>query len=130
MCKWYVYRENFNKKTIEKFNIITKDFIDKFKQWKKDYVTKESVAAQIESYLMYYYWSKSEYEIVLTSFPPYIKCEELHYLIKRRDKHFEEWEDYPNVLIPQLTVEEKIDIYDQVMLNWDAFIDYVWENLK
>ena len=22
----------------------------------------------------------------------------------------------------------KIDVYDQVMLNWEAFIDYVWNN--
>ena len=26
--------------------------------------------------------------------------------------------------------KEKIDIYDQVMLNWDVFIKYVWDNIK
>jgi hypothetical protein len=26
--------------------------------------------------------------------------------------------------------DEKIDVYDQVRLNWDVFIDWLWENRK
>ena len=28
-----------------------------------------------------------------------------------------------------LTVGKKIDIYDQLQMNWQQFIDYVWNNI-
>ena len=50
---------------------------------------------------MYYYWSKCEWEIILSAWP------------SRKDFN-----------------EEKIDVFDQINLNWDRFADYVWENRK
>ena len=48
--------------------------------------------------LFYYYRSKCEWEVIVSSWPP-------------SDR------------VP----ERKVDVYDQVMLNWDVFIGYVWE---
>ena len=31
---------------------------------------------------------------------------------------------------PNLDDAEKIDVYDQVRLNWDYFVDYVWGHSK
>ena len=44
---------------------------------------------------MYYMWSKSEYEIIVS---PWVgRAEDI-----------------------------KIDVYSQVHMNWDRFVDYVW----
>lgn len=50
---------------------------------------------------MYYFWSKCEWEIIISGWPP-------------RD-------DFNDA---------KIDVYDQVKLNWDKFVDYTWDHRK
>ena len=50
---------------------------------------------------MYYFWSKAEWEIILSPW-----C-------GGRD-----------------TKDIKIDVYDQVMNNWDIFVDYVFNSKK
>jgi hypothetical protein len=61
---------------------------------------KECFADRLKSELMYFYWSKSEYEIILS---PWCGGD------AERDSI-------------------KIDVYNQVMLNWNIFKDYVWEH--
>lgn len=53
----------------------------------------------IRSSLFRYYCSKYEWEIKLTD-------------LRNTNDSFE---------------DKKIDVYDQVMLNWDVFIKYVWD---
>ena len=48
---------------------------------------------------MYYFWCKSEYEVVIAPWGGSIGANEV-----------------------------KIDIYTQVMNNWDVFLDYVWRS--
>ena len=98
--EWYVYTEDFNRHCIEKHNVFDhyrfKEDIKKiYKKHKNDF---DSFSEEVRKSLMYFYWSKCEWEIVLTSFFP--------------RENFR---------------EEKIDVYEQVMLNWDNFIKYVWE---
>ena len=50
---------------------------------------------------MYYFWARCEYEVVISGWPP---------------AHGD--------------VDRKVDIYEQLMLNWYAFVDYVWEHVK
>lgn len=100
--QWNVYRFNINKQKIEEFNIF--DHYT-FKEYVKEALikhenSKEEFTKQLKSELRYYFWSKAEYEIIIT-------C----WVGGDREK-----------------VNEKIDIYDQVMLNWDRFVDYVWDN--
>ena len=59
----------------------------------------EKLKAEIKSWAMYCFWSKCEYEIILTSFP------------ERKDFK-----------------QKKVDVYQQLMLNWDSFVEYVLEN--
>lgn len=103
MLSWNVYYEDFNRKNIKAFNIF-----DHWKFWddcvtnaKKNKDDKDSFAERLIRDLQYYFWSKCEWEIVLTSWP--------------------ERKDFNN---------KKIDVYDQVCLNMEKFIDYVWENRK
>lgn len=103
MLEWNVYLEDFNSKKICIFNVFNSyNFYNGCLEAKKKYVKdKEKFLDEIKSWLKYSFWSKCEYEIVLTSWP-------------KRD-NFE---------------EEKIDVYDQVMLNWPVFSEYIWENKK
>lgn len=93
---WYVYRQDFNTNKILPWNIfehgrLNKDTLDLLKRK----IDKETFADAMKSNLMYYFWSKAEYEIILKNWIG-------------RD------------------CEVKIDVYDQVMLNFDKFVDYLW----
>jgi hypothetical protein len=79
---------------------------------------------------MYYFWSKYEYEVVVTTFPPYITMDELDNLNKEREAHKEKYgRDYVIINVNPDT-GAKIDIYAQVMNNWDVFLDYVWSSKR
>lgn len=96
--EWYVYYHNWNKDEIEKYNIFDHyKFRHDVELGLYQYDIKEEFAEDIEAELMYYFWSKAEWEVVVGPW-----CG------SRNNKPI------------------KIDVYDQVMLNWNAFVDYVW----
>ena len=64
---------------------------------------RQEFADNLKTDMMYYYWSKSEWEVIVSHWPP-----------------------GP----PERFRDAKIDVYDQVMLNWDKFVDYAWNNRK
>ncbi len=100
MLEWNVYIEDINRKEIEIFNIFKHSrFLDDLIKYKKKYKEKEEFLEKVKSSLMYYYWAKCEWEITLHDWPPH---DSFKY--------------------------EKIDVYQQVMLNWNQFGDYLWEN--
>lgn len=103
ILNWYVYREDFNAKEIKPFNIFehTRFKNEVINLINVKNLTKEEFSDRIRSSLFYYYAFKCEYEVVLTSFPYHIKNN-------------------------NLTIGKKIDIYQQVMLNFKQFIDYLW----
>ena len=126
---WYVYRENMNNKSIEKFNIF---YHGGFRKDIEDAVkvagTKEIFAEMVQRSLCYYFWCKSEYEVVVTSWPPYIDKAELDRVNTEYDEYYKRWGHYPYCTNINPVVGEKVDFYDQVMMNWDVFIDYLWSN--
>ena len=98
--EWYVYVEDINAHRIDKFNIFdhytfNEDIKKIYKKYKNDY---NAFCEEVRKSLRYYYWSKCEWEIILSDWPP--------------SNNFK---------------EEKIDVYDQVMMNKDVFMKYVWE---
>ena len=103
MLEWNVYVGNFNAKKIETHNVFrharfVEDCRAAAKKFKDD---KAAFAEEVRHSLMYYYWSKCEWEVIISHWPP--------------AKGFD---------------DSKVDVYSQVMLNWDRFIDYLWENRK
>ena len=98
VLKWMVYRENINRRVIETFNIFSHSgfFKDVIEAAKTD--NKETFAKGVKASLMYYYWCKSEWEILLHPWTAHID-----------ESKF-----------------KKIDVYSQVMNNWENFIDYLW----
>ena len=100
------------------------DLLTAKKKYKDNF---EEFANSIRDSLQYYYWSKCEYETIITSWPPYIENEELDRLNKEKAERIKESGKFYRTSV-QLNVGHKIDIYTQVMMNWDRFIDYLWTN--
>ena len=97
--EWNVFYYNCNAKRIEIFNIFRHGgFSSYVKKHLVECKTKEEFAEALKRELLYYFWSKSEYEVIITS-----------WVGGDREKD-----------------ATKIDIFQQVMLNFEVFVDYVW----
>ena len=102
MLEWYVYLENVNERKIIRYNVFNHwGFSQDLKDIIKELRNKEELSEEVRRLASYYFWAKCEYEVLITSW------------IGR--KNFK---------------DEKVDVYDQLQLNWNAFIDYIWKNKK
>ena len=100
--QWMVLYHNRNAKKIEPHNVLCHGGVrEGIVKATKHCKTKEEFAKELRSLLMYYYWSKAEWEIIVGPW-----C---------GDKD---------------TKEIKIDVFDQVMYNWELFLEYVWNERK
>ena len=101
---WNVYYYNLNKRKIEIHNVFNHwRFIEysakAIKKFKDD---TKALEEQIRKELMYYYWSKYEWEVIISPFTTNPKDNECI----------------------------KVDVYSQVMLNWDKFFEYFLAHRK
>ena len=106
MLKWDVYIYDFNARKVATYDIFShKNFFDDCQKAVKNFSDKkEDFLWLIKNTLRYYFWSKREWEILISDLSPH--------------------PDYPDL---------KVDVYSQVMMNWEAFSEYVWghkEELK
>lgn len=123
---WNVFREDFNSREIVVYNIFQHiAFYDAVKQIAKKRPDKETFANKVGNELSYYFWSKSEYEVIVTSWPAYIDRVELCRLTDTHEKFKDQPTPYKININPE--VGEKIDIYTQVVMNWNQFIDYSYK---
>lgn len=127
--KWNVFRYNVNKNKIVTFNIFDHwKFNEDVQKSLKKIKDKDEFAEHLRRDLMYYFWSKCEHEVIITSFPTYITTNELHRLNRERALHKEKYgRDFVRLNV-DLDTEAKIDIYTQVMNNFEIFCDYVWNS--
>lgn len=99
--EWYVYIYDSNARKIKRYNVFhsfrfNKCCKDAFKKFRKTEQIDE-LKKEIKSSAMYSFWSKYEYEIMLSG-------------------------------LPAETEEQRIDVYDQLCMNWDAFFEYTFEH--
>lgn len=98
--RWNVFYYDINAQKIRTFNIFDHGgFRKDVEKHLKKCANKDEFAEELKSSLMYFFWCKSEYEIIISP-----------------------WCGGRN------TKDIKVDIYTQVMNNWDVFVDYVWNN--
>ena len=96
--EWNVYIYNINNGKIEIYNIFKHVTFKKYyEKALAESATKEEFAEQLKNELRYYFWSKCEWEIEIVDWLGHQK----------------------NGL--------KTDVFEQIMLNFDRFVDYVWE---
>jgi hypothetical protein len=121
--EWYVFRHDFNAKKIEKYNVFSHSgFLKDVTKLPKD---KNVFIEQLRRNAMYYFGSKCEMEVIITSWPAYIDMPEYDRITKEID-HIRNDGRTPRVVNIAPTVGSKIDIYEQLMLNWDAFVNYTY----
>lgn len=111
--EWTVYISNFNSNQIERYNIFTHGsffedvckIVSKYNKANGEGVVNNTestdwwLSEEIRKSAMYYFWSKCEWEVVIT-----------------------DW--------PREEVAKKIDVYQQIRLNWNIFINYIKENIN
>ena len=102
---WKVFIYDFNSRNIKTYNVFDNlRFLDGLKSIKKQ-MKKEKIqdktwfADEIVKKAMNAFWSKSEYEIIMTNV--YEKANDC-----------------------------KVDIFTQLSINLNHFVDYIWNNLK
>lgn len=130
MLSWNVLLEDSNSREIVAYDIFKGGYFETVaREIKSKVITKEAFAKEFGTKLMSRFWSRSEYEVVVTSWPPYVEKEEIARLNTEQEKHFKKYGTYQYRYTVNLTVGKKIDIFWQLKLNWQQFIDYVWNNI-
>lgn len=125
---WNVFIEDLNKKSIITYNVLNKGIVNEIVDRTEGFASREDFAEEVKHILMYYYWSRAEWEVVITDWPPHIKPEELNRLNNELVEHKSKgYNAYSFTFNP--AIGRKIDVWDQVNMNWDIFIDYVCNNL-
>lgn len=100
MLEWNVFYYSINQHTIEKMNIFRHSgFNEAVQKLLKTETNRISFEEELRRELMYVFWSRAEYEVIISPWGFKEGCEEL-----------------------------KVDIYSQVMMNWSQFVDYVWDS--
>lgn len=127
--EWNVFRHDSNKNEIVAYNVFGKYIVDELKKRKNKCSSKEEFSEELKRLMMYYYWSKYEHEIVISSFPIYVDTDEINRVDFDRARFVKERGREPYRLSIHPEVGSKIDIYKQLEINWDKFLDYVWENI-
>lgn len=95
---WNVIYHNINGQRIETFNVFKHGgFVADIEKNLKRCSSKEEFAEPLRRSLFYYFGSKTEWEIIISPWCGGKDCKDV-----------------------------KIDVYHQIMNNWDIFLDYVW----
>lgn len=129
--EWNVFVGDFNSKKIKTFNVFDHGrFMDDVKKALKLYDNKKLFAEEIRKSLVYFYWAKCEWEIVLTSWVPHINKEEFDRLKYENEKFYQDHGHYPYSMYINPEVAEKVDVYSQIMMNFEHFVDYIWSHKK
>ena len=106
--EWNVYMEDFNRKQIRVFNVFNHcSFLEACRKSLKKFKDEDQVKeleAEIKRWATYLFWSKCEYEVIITGWPP-----------PREDSDFR---------------EKKVDVYQQLALNWNSFFKYILDHKK
>lgn len=97
--EWNVYYHDFNHQKIVTYNVFNHGSFNKeINQLSQKNFDKSEFKEQLKIIAMYYFWSKTEWEVIISPW------------VGKGD-------------------DEKIDVYDQLKLNWDKFVDYVWSEV-
>lgn len=100
--QYNVFYFNFNHQKVEVFNIFNHyGFMLSAKKVLLQCNNIKQFSDEIKIKAKYYFWSKCEWEILIS---PWVGCAK-----------------------PE-TATKKIDVYNQLEINWDIFVTYLWNN--
>lgn len=117
---WNVFYENPNK-GIETWNVFRHaSFNAEVETMLAEEVDKEEFEKRLHHSVMYYFWSKSEYEVIIAPWPCYISRAVSQAIKDSELPRYRQTIDVEG--------SDKFSIYDQIELNWDVFVDYCWRS--
>lgn len=100
--KWIILYHNSNANKIEKYNVFEHGGVrNDIADAVNVCKTKSEFEDKLKTTMQYYFWARAEWEVIVS---PWVGGNG--------------------------TKEIKIDVFDQVMYNWDIFLDYTWKNRK
>lgn len=139
--EWNVFYYDINRNKIATYNIFRHGKFNKYVEEAFEISkTKEEFAKILKRELMYYFWSKAEWELVIKLdednhifLIPWCGCrnpEEVKIDVTN-DRSFD-WRGFAKKNIERQIYknEAKIDVYDQIEYVWDNFLEYVWNSKK
>lgn len=139
--EWNVFYYDINRNKITTYNIFRHGRFNKYVEEAFEISkTKEEFAKILRRELMYYFWSKAEWELVIELdednhifLIPWCGCrnpEEVKIDVTN-DTSFD-WSGFAKKNIERQIYknEAKIDVYDQIEYVWDNFLEYVWNSKK
>lgn len=139
--KWNVFYYDINRNKITNYNIFRHSRFNKYVEKAfETSKTKEEFAETLRRELMYYFWSKTEWELVIELnednhifLIPWCGCRnpEETKIDVTNDTSFD-WSGFAKKHIKRQIYknEAKIDVYDQIEYVWDNFLEYVWNSKK
>lgn len=109
---------------------------DQIKKLKKKCDTKEEFSEAMQREMMWQYWGRCEYEVIIEIddnghvwLSPWVGCKDPEgvKIDVTDDKDFD-WKNFADEHIGKQVYKNraKIDIYDQLQWKWDEFIDFCW----
>ena len=131
---WLVANFDVNAQVIKQYDVL-KYREDYIKKLKKQCTTKEEFAQKLKSEILYHYWSRAEYELIIEKAEdgriwllPWCGCYEPEKVkIDVTDKTDFDWKGFADKHInPKYSNDAKIDIYNQLIYRFDDFVDYCW----
>lgn len=132
---WLVTYYDCNANKIKYYDILKyrEDFIKKLK---KKCATKEEFAEKMQREMMYYFWSKAEWEMIIEIdddsrvwLIPWCGCRDPENVrVDVSEKEDFDWRGFAEKHIGKQIYKNKakIDVFDQLEWRWDEFIDYCW----
>lgn len=133
---WIVKRFDANGQKIVDYDVLQyrENLI---KELKRKYKTVEEFAAELKSEMMWQYWSRCEWEVIIKRTDdnriilyPWCGCRDVdNAVVDVTDDERFDWQGFADKHIRQqiFNDEAKIDVYDQLMYKWDEFVKYCWE---
>lgn len=135
---WNVFYYNINQKKITTYNVLNNGFYEYINKAFKKTKTKDEFAESLRKELMYHFWSRSEWELIIEI------TEDNRIVLKpwcgSRDPEKEkidvtddtsfDWKGFAKYHIEKQVYgnEAKIDVYEQVKYVWDDFVEFVWNS--
>ena len=134
---WKVLLHDWNADDVRTHDVLAyrEDFIKKLK---KKCATKEELVESLDRDLMWQYWSRSEYEMIL-----YVENDRVYLepwcgdfktgRIDITEGPYFDWSAFANKMLEQAWTDRdtgrkyvKFDVYDQLKFKFDELIEFVW----
>ena len=128
---WIAMYYNGNAKQFQPYDVLRykEEFIKKLK---KKVVSKEEFADKMKTEMMYHFWSRCEWEVVLSNcdskiiMSPWVGPEDITLDVTNQEDF--NWVDFFYKQAEHYINKDriKIDVWDQINYKFDEFIDYCW----